>query len=46
MLGQRRVGILGVGLVPFDKYEDTLVEDIARPAVIAALAACRAMIAR
>ena len=33
----RRVGILGVGLVPFDKYEETPVEDIARPAVIAAL---------
>ena len=37
MKGLRRVGILGVGIVPFDKYEDTLVEDIARPAVIAAM---------
>ena len=37
MAEHRRVGILGVGLVPFDKYEDTPVEDIARPAVIAAL---------
>ena len=38
MQGDRRVGIAGVGIVPFDKYEDTLVEDIARPAVIAAMA--------
>lgn len=37
MKGLRRVGIMGVGLVPFDKYEDDLVEDIARPAVIAAM---------
>ena len=37
MAEHRRVGILGVGLVPFDKYEDTPVEDIARPAVVAAL---------
>ena len=37
MQGDRRVGIAGVGIVPFDKYEDELVEDIARPAVIAAL---------
>ncbi len=37
MHGLRRVGILGVGIVPFDKYEDVLVEDIARPAVIAAM---------
>ena len=33
----RRAGILGVGLVPFDRYEDVPVESIARPAVIAAL---------
>ena len=38
MKGTRRVGILGVGLVRFDKYEDVSVENIARPAVIAALA--------
>jgi len=37
MTGPRRVGIIGVGMVPFDKYEDVLVEDIARPAVIAAM---------
>ena len=37
MRGTRRVGILGVGLVPFDRYEDVPVESIARPAVIAAL---------
>lgn len=37
MRALRRVGILGVGLVPFDKYETTPVEDIARPAVIAAM---------
>ena len=37
MHGLKRVGILGVGIVPFDKYEDVLVEDIARPAVIAAM---------
>lgn len=37
MSGHRKVGILGVGLVPFDKYEDVPVEEIARPAVIAAL---------
>ena len=33
----RKAGILGVGLTPFDKYEETSVEDIARHAVIAAL---------
>ena len=38
MQDHRRVGIAGVGIVPFDKYENTLVEDIARPAVVAALA--------
>ena len=37
MDGLRRVGILGVSVVPFGKYEDTPVEDIARPAVIAAM---------
>ena len=34
----RKVGIVGVGLTPFDKYEETSVEDIARRAVVAALA--------
>ena len=33
----RRVGILGVGLAPFGKYDDVPVEIIARPAVIEAL---------
>ena len=33
----RRVGILGVGLAPFGKYEDVPVEIIARPAAIEAL---------
>lgn len=37
MIELRKVGILGVGLTPFDKYEDTPVEDIARRAVAAAL---------
>jgi benzoylsuccinyl-CoA thiolase BbsB subunit len=32
-----RAGILGVGLTPFDKYDDFTVEDIARWAVIDAL---------
>lgn len=34
---RRRVAIIGVGIVPFDKYENESVEEIARPAVIAAL---------
>lgn len=34
---RRRVAVIGVGLVPFDKYDDESVEEIARPAVIAAL---------
>ena len=34
----RRVAILGVGITPFDTYEDVDVEDIARPAVVKALA--------
>src|SRR5690606_33457545 len=34
---RRPVAIIGVGLVPFDKYEDVPVEEIARPAVIAAM---------
>lgn len=34
---QRRVGIIGVGLTPFDNYSDVMVEDIARPAVVAAM---------
>jgi acetyl-CoA acetyltransferase len=33
----RRVGIIGVALTPFDNYPDTAVEDIARPAVVAAM---------
>ena len=33
----RKTGIMGVGLTPFDKYEETSIEDIARRAVIAAL---------
>jgi acetyl-CoA acetyltransferase len=32
-----RVGIMGVGLTPFDKYDDFAVEDIARWAVVDAL---------
>jgi acetyl-CoA acetyltransferase len=34
---RRNVAVIGVGLVPFDKYEDESIEEIARPAVIAAL---------
>jgi benzoylsuccinyl-CoA thiolase BbsB subunit len=34
---RRRVGIIGVGLTPFENYPDTPVEDIARPAVVAAM---------
>ena len=37
MSGMRRVGIPGVGLVPFDKFRELPAESIARPAVIAAL---------
>jgi benzoylsuccinyl-CoA thiolase BbsB subunit len=33
----RKVGIIGVGLVPFENYADLSPEDIARPAVITAL---------
>jgi acetyl-CoA acetyltransferase len=33
----RRVGILGVGLTPFDKYENTTVEEFARWAVVHAM---------
>src|ERR1700757_4887225 len=33
----QRVGIVGVGLTAFDKYEDVTVEEIARWAVIEAL---------
>jgi benzoylsuccinyl-CoA thiolase BbsB subunit len=33
----RKVGVIGVALVPFDNYEDVSAEDIARPAVIRAL---------
>ena len=33
----RRVGILGVGLIPFDRYEDVPVEALARRAVIMAM---------
>jgi acetyl-CoA acetyltransferase len=34
----RRAGIMGVGLTPFDKYDDVSVEVIAQRAVVAALA--------
>jgi acetyl-CoA acetyltransferase len=33
----RRVGIMGVGLTPFDKYEDVAVEEFARWAVVDAM---------
>src|SRR5262245_377160 len=33
----RRVGIIGVGLTPFDKYENTSVEEFARRAVVDAM---------
>jgi acetyl-CoA acetyltransferase len=33
----RRVGIVGVGIVPFENYDDVSSEDIARPAVVSAL---------
>lgn len=36
-VNRRNVAIIGVGLVPFDKYENETVEQIARPAVIAAI---------
>jgi acetyl-CoA acetyltransferase len=32
-----RVAVIGVGLVPFDKYDDISIEEIARPAIVAAL---------
>ena len=33
----RKVAVIGVGLVPFDKYDDESIEQIARPAVVAAM---------
>ena len=33
----RNVGIVGVGLVPFDNYENVTVEDIAIPAIVNAM---------
>ena len=33
----RKVAVIGVGLVPFDKYDDEAIEQIARPAVVAAM---------
>jgi len=37
LAGRRKVAVIGVGLVPFDKYDDDPVEEIARPAVLAAV---------
>ncbi|MBZ9772383.1 thiolase family protein [Mesorhizobium sp. CO1-1-8] len=34
---RRGVAVIGVGLVPFDKYENETIEEIARPAVISAM---------
>lgn len=34
---RRSVAVIGVGLVPFDKYDSESIEEIARPAVIAAV---------
>jgi benzoylsuccinyl-CoA thiolase BbsB subunit len=34
---KRRVGIVGVGLTPFDKHDETSIEELGRAAVIAAM---------